>query len=464
VKARDPAVQNELPSRAWHKQDQGSPSYFVPLGNRRWVEVGESGGTFAFEEINSTGAMVELLDPGRQLRIRLRSEYAELAVGDGEFRRWVSGRWIARSKLPGFARLASIDYRTRLIYFVPTDREPTREYQAKIRCLMTFVNSLYRYEFRRRGWDDRGLQFELDEDGQPLVHLIQGREPAAFYSGAPNYDANRQYTRIQPEIPAAIGSPTTHLIVAFLETYDAGPHHFEWPGGVALGAQFSPNGGLGIFSAWILRDEFCAVSVREQTKLFQDATPIEGRTALGHGRPNSPRFEFIEDGFGAVVHEVGHALGLPHDMRNDRHYIMANGFRQLRVNLAPETPLQSRTRFSDVNANFLRVSRHLNSSLDLDDNERPTLTLEPATAPSGSPAVAGPFVSLRLQAQDNRGLAAWRAFDPETGSILDGGELTGAIVDQSIQVAYPSSRPAPSRIEVTIIDTSGNTTSSTIVP
>ena len=50
--------------------------------------------------------------------------------------------------------------------------------------------------------------------------------------------------------------------------------------------------------------------------------------------PNSPRYEFVEDAFGAVLHELGHSLGLPHDYRNRRD-IMGSGFRELRWNLDP---------------------------------------------------------------------------------------------------------------------------------
>ncbi len=440
-------------NRAWQKANANDKSYFVPLGNKQWIEVNENGVKISFRETNRASNTIELYDRGRDLRIRLRGRFAELSVGGKPYQRWVNGNWIARNRLPEFAQLAEVDHRVRLIYFVPQDRQPIANYEGKIRCVMAFVNSLYKYEFRRRGWDDRGFLFQLDEKELPIVHMIRGKHPAAYYTGAPMYEANRQYSRIQPEIPGSIGTPGSQLIVAFMETYDQGPHPFEWPGGVALGGRYSVNGGMGIFSAWILRDEFCRTSVAEQVELFQDQTAIVGRTALGYGRPDSPRFEFIEDGFGAVMHEVGHALGLPHDQRDDAHYIMGNGFRKLRANLSPDTPVDKRARFSDANANILRWSRHLNPAINLEDGTAPEVTATMSSkAESGQP-------EIRLVGEDDQGLAAYLLLDATSGNVLHGDELSGRCVTASIVLPRGKGAAGQSpKLRVLISDISGNHT------
>ncbi len=185
------------------------------------------------------------------------------------------------------------DYKLRLIYFVASDREPTPNYQRKISTFMNFVESLYKYELQRRGFKNAGLNFETEDNGLPKVHLVRAAKPANRYNNAPEYNANKQWSSILQDIPETVASPHMNLMIVFAETYDDGPSKWEWPGGIALGARFNTDGGCGIFSAWILRDEFCATTLEQQIVLFNDSTPIPDRIALGHGRINSPRFEFI---------------------------------------------------------------------------------------------------------------------------------------------------------------------------
>ena len=51
------------------------------------------------------------------------------------------------------------DYKVRLIYFVPTDREVKPGYQKKAEVLMRVVADIYRREMKANGQNTRGLDF-----------------------------------------------------------------------------------------------------------------------------------------------------------------------------------------------------------------------------------------------------------------------------------------------------------------
>ena len=342
-------------------------------------------------------------------------------------------------------------HKVRVTYFVPSDREPAANWRAKITVLMTFVADLYRRDLQRHGCRTRGLDFEFDSGGL-LVHFVKGKQKAAHYNGDPEFKFLSQWRTVLPEVEAALEKAAQNLHVIFAETYDDGPTKFEWRGGVALGCYYTACGGAGLFSAWILRDEFCATTIDEQLRLLADATPVKGRVALGCGRMNSPRFEFIEDGFGAVAHEMGHAFGLPHDHRKDRQYVMGNGFRSLRRNYPGQGPESERVGFSPDNARLLARSRFLSEDADLGDRKAPRLQL----APPPTLKAGAREVPVGGRATDDKGLAAvlywWRPMD----STVGGADLAGTSADLATTLAVRPMKKGKADLIVTVIDRGGN--------
>jgi hypothetical protein len=197
----------------------------------------------------------------------------------------------------------------------------------------------------------------------------------------------------------------------------------------------------------------CALTVADQRKRFFDPTPVPGRTAWGHrgDKGGSPRGTFAEDGVGAVVHELAHALGLPHDRRDDAHDIMGNGFRNLRWNFEPKARGKQRVRFSEECARLLMSSRYLAGDLDLTDRQPPEVEVKSLT-----PAGRGNGWTVSVKVSDNKGLRAIVFVDRTAGSVIAGRKLSGVVQEfrQPLRPAGGKSRPP--QLQVIVTDVGGN--------
>lgn len=401
----------------------------------RWVEVVGTEERYLFEEIGRSNDTIELIDRSRDVGLKVHTDRGELRLPNSTaWQPWERGTWIGMSELPEAIRFVPSDQKIRLVYFVPKDREPIAHFEEKVRVVMHVVAELYS-DLKRQGYPSAGFTFPTDSQGQPIVHLVRTERSAQYYSGAPALDDAMHFEKIARDIPGDVASPLRHMIVLFPETYEPGPASVEWQPSIGRGTHISADGGLAIMSAWILRDEFCATTYAEQKKLIMDATPIKGRTAFETGKVDAPRYEFIEDGFGATAHELGHAMGLPHDAR-DLDDIMFQGFRHLQVNYLRTSAKKPRLKFSKENARLLGVSRYLVPGTDRTDNTPPSAELAFRISKGRLPKLL-----ISIKATDDRALRAAVFYDRPHDTVIGGTELTGK--NQTLELALPLDTKLP---------------------
>ncbi len=178
--------------------------------------------------------------------------------------------------LPGFAQETVFqDYSVRLIYFLPKDRKPQPNIDAKIDTLIKRVQKFYADEMERHGFARKTFQFETDEVGNAVVHHVIGEHNDERYLNASWMTWGPIYKKFK------------RSKTVFFNVID--------------------------FSSERTRPGSCG----------------EGQGGLDGGRVLIPASGicFTLD---VAAHELGHAFGLPHDWRSDS-FAMSYGQNRNRI-------------------------------------------------------------------------------------------------------------------------------------
>ena len=173
-----------------------------------------------------------------------------------------------RALLPAAKRLQDLNVgepRTvRLLYFLPNDRPYRADVVQNMKTQILEIQTFYAEQMAVHGHGNKTFQIETDDQGEPIVHRVDGQYPASNYENGPTGEIQQVF-----DIEANI-----YFIV-----FDIGSNAFgHGPLGQAL--QTTKNGGHASVT-----DEFS---------------------------------------FKTAAHELGHTFGLYHDFR-DNAYVMSYG-------------------------------------------------------------------------------------------------------------------------------------------
>ena len=169
--------------------------------------------------------------------------------------------------------LKAEDPRTvRMVYFLPNDRTFRAEVVDSMKATIRQVQAFYAEEMQRHGHGDLTFRFETDDQGEPLIHRLDGEHADAHYL---------EQAGARREIWRALGRNPIEVVVLDLSANTV-PYFSGGAGGVT----------------WRSREGDLTVAA----------------TVL------------VPSGFSwrTVAHELGHAFDLEHDFR-DSEYIMSYG-------------------------------------------------------------------------------------------------------------------------------------------
>lgn len=184
-----------------------------------------------------------------------------------------------------------------IVYWTPKDREPIDQYRERLSRVLFDIRDFYRNEMRRLGFGDMTFGLETERDGLLKIHVVNGKE---------NYDrynvesGNKIRNECLPVLSSAGIKADRETVVIFCNMSNWDPVKMR----ISQNSPYYAGGGLRGGTAWQVDSALLdSGRLTEKQPLVTDGQ--YGKISVG--KYNSI---FV----GGVCHELGHALGLPHDM------------------------------------------------------------------------------------------------------------------------------------------------------
>lgn len=289
--------------------------------------------------------------------------------------------------------------RVRIIYFLPNDLCPLADIEMKLSTLIKATQQFFAAQMHRHGFDKKTFTFETDQDGQPLIHWIDGRFAGDYYH-ADTSDKVLEELKEKFDL-----SQDLYLIFTDLTSESIGDED-------TCGLGWNPA-----FEYWRNSEHWAIVPAFGKCFANGQALPL-------------------------VAHELGHAFGLEHDFRDDAYIMSYGDFPQ---------------RLAKCSAEWLDASKFFNARRVFSDEpttlDKPTLFESPADAVS----ITFPITDLD-GLQQAQLLIPTTPADPGEGLKLYGCKLLTGFTEATVEFVIPKAEvPFGQDIKLSVIDKLGNT-------
>ena len=270
----------------------------------------------------------------------------------------------------------------RLVYFLPNDRPVRPERVSALRRMMKEAQQFFADEMERHGFGRKTFTIETGKDGEPVVHPIDGKFTEDYYYEKPSD------IKVWEELYEIFDDPQ-HIYFVVVDVSHEALNDGNSCG--LAGVAFFPSGGeTHLFAGKIG---------------FRYRNETQGEEALGGSAIIPASGQCFEDNRGfqhrlfATIHELGHAFGLEHDIR-EGHEDVAVGGRAFRL--------------SKCDAEWLSVHRFFNTK-PIRRNERGEIQLHSIQTYNQE------IINLHFKVTDPDGLHQAQLLVP---AILEGPERT----------------------------------------
>lgn len=186
--------------------------------------------------------------------------------------------------------------RLHVVLWTPADREPAPRYRERLDAILNDIRDFYAREMNRIGFGPRTLKFDHDADGMIRIHVVRGAKPYAHYRTESGHEIRNECLR---PLRAAGIEPDKETLVIFCNMSNWDPDKTT----ISQNSPYYAGGTHRNGTAWQVDSPILDLAGLDKKE------PKVRDGQYGHisiGRYNSI---FI----GGIAHELGHALGLPHN-------------------------------------------------------------------------------------------------------------------------------------------------------